>query len=139
MQDTIPQWVADYVGIPYLTHGRDRDGCDCWGLLNLVWREQFGFEPPKYEGADWYKGQRPAVIGTDAIEYASMFRQVEAGKEEAGDGIALRMRGYPFHVGIVVAPGLMLHTHEDAGVVVENYHSITWGKRISGFYRYEGK
>jgi hypothetical protein len=68
-----------------------------------------------------------------------MFRQVEAGKEEAGDGIALRMRGYPFHVGIVVAPGLMLHTHEDAGVVVENYHSITWGKRISGFYRYEGK
>lgn len=139
MQEAIPQWAAEYVGIPYVTHGRDRSGCDCWGLLNLIWLEQFGFQPPKYEGADWYRGQKPAVIGTDAIEYASLFKQIESGKEQPGDGIALRMRGYPFHVGIVIGTGYMLHTHEDAGVVIENYRSMTWEKRISGFYRYEGK
>ena len=137
MAEALPEWAAEYIGIPYVQHGRTKEGCDCWGLLNLIWREQFGFEPPPYEGVDWYKGQKPTVIGSDAIEYASLYAPVPQGEEQAGDGILLRMRGHPFHVGLVVTPGYMIHTHESAGAVIECYRSMAWEKRISGFYRYE--
>lgn len=136
MIDTpLPSWAADYVGIPYVKHGRTREGCDCWGLLCLIWREQLGGALPEYEGVDWYRGQQPAVIGTDALAYAAKFDEVPPGEEQLGDAILMRMRGHPFHVGLVLTPGLMVHTHEEADSVIERYRVMTWEKRISAFYR----
>jgi hypothetical protein len=137
MERNLPAWAASYIGLPYRTHGRDRSGVDCWGLVRLVQAEQLGSLWPPYEGVDWFKGQRPAVIGSDAIAYASKFKSVTPGAEQLGDGILLRMRGHPFHVGLVLAPAWMLHTHEQADSCVENYRSMLWERRISGFYRYE--
>lgn len=133
----LPEWASQYVGIPYKTHGRDRLGCDCWGLFMIVWAEQFGIHAPEYEGADWHEGQKPQIIGKDAIEFASRFAPVTPGEERLGDGLLIRMRGHPFHVGVVLAPGWMLHTHEEADSVIENYRTMTWEKRIGGIYRYE--
>lgn len=136
-RDGIPDWVNEYIGIPYKSRGRDRTGLDCWGLMCLVWAEKLGRPLPPYEGVDWYKGQRPATIGSTAVEYASQFTPVPFGEEKLGDGILIRMRGHPFHLGLVLSPGWMLHTHEDAGACIENYHSMTWRQRIDGIYRYE--
>lgn len=136
MERDIPAWAAEYVGIPYRTHGRGRDGADCWGLLDMVLRERLGQAWRPYEGADWFKGQSPATVSRDAVAYASGFTPVRAGEERLGDGILLRMRGHPLHCGLVVAPGLMLHTHEQADSVIESYRTMLWEKRIVGFYRY---
>jgi len=135
MERQLPSWAAEYVGIPYKPHGRDRLGCDCWGLLCMIWREQLGGNLPEYEGVDWYRGQKPSVIGSDAIEYASKFRQVPIEEARLGDGILMRMRGHPFHVGLVLTPGWMIHTHEEADSVIEPYRTMTWEKRISAIYR----
>ena len=35
-------WWNKYVGIPYAPGMSSRDGCDCWGLVRLVYREEFG-------------------------------------------------------------------------------------------------
>jgi cell wall-associated NlpC family hydrolase len=136
MDRELPEWAAQYIGIPYQTHGRSHQGADCWGLLEMVQREQLGSLWPPYEGVDWFKGQRPANVGEAAVRYASMFTPVAPGCEQLGDGILIRMRGHPFHCALVLAPGWMLHTHEAAGSCVENYHSMLWERRISGFYRY---
>ena len=138
MDRTLPNWAADYIGIPYKTHGRDRLGCDCWGLIQMIQRERLGSLWKPYEGVDWFKGQRPEVIGTDAVRYASEFTPVTPGEEQLGDGILIRMRGHPFHCALVLAPGWMIHTHEQADSVIENYRSMLWEKRITGFYRYAG-
>lgn len=42
-------WAAKYIGILFVEHGRTREGCDCWGLLRLVYREEFGIELPGYD------------------------------------------------------------------------------------------
>lgn len=137
MDVALPSWVARYVGIPYATHGRDYHGCDCWGLVALVWREEFGVVLPEYLGADWYRGQRPETVGADAVAFASRFAPVAPGVERTGDGVLIKMRGAPLHVGIVITPGVMLHSHEDADSCVESYRAPMWERRIAGFYRYE--
>ena len=137
LSSDLPDWAAEYVGLPYLKHGRDRSGVDCWGLLCMIWEERLSGPLAPYEGVDWYRGQRPEVIGGDALAYASQYTEVPIGEERLGDGLLLRMRGHPFHVGLVLAPGWMIHTHESAGSVVERYRSMMWEKRVSAVYRPE--
>lgn len=136
MERNIPQWAERYVGIPYKTHGRDREGCDCWGLFNMIWREQLGKELPPYDGVDWYHGQKPENVSAGALAYSENFVEILRGNEKLGDGLLLRLRGHPFHCGIVLSPGWMLHTHDGAGSCIEAYETIWWSKRVTGIYRY---
>lgn len=132
----LPTWAAQYVGLPYKPLGRDRDGVDCWGLLALVWREQLGRELPDYSALRWDKGADAKVVGAGAREYASQFVPVHPGQERLGDGVLLRLRGHPLHVGVVLTPGWMLHTHESANSCVESYTLSLWKNRVIGIYRY---
>lgn len=138
MEGPLPEWCAQYIGIPYKTGGRDRDGIDCWGLVNLVWREQFGIDLPDYDGPLWHPNKSTArEVSTGAAAYSALFRPVPQGEERCGDGILFRMRGYPLHLAIVVAPGFMMHVEDNADTCVERYAAFQWQKRIIDFYRYE--
>jgi len=46
----VPAWIADYVGLPFKAHGRERNGVDCWGLVRLVLAERFRLALPSYAG-----------------------------------------------------------------------------------------
>lgn len=135
-----PEWATRYVGLHYKPGGRDRRGVDCWGICALVWEEQFGAALPAYVGPIWNTGKSDiAGIGAAARQHAeACFTPVEEGTEREGDGILIRMRGAPLHVGLVVAPGLMLHVEEGADTCIERYRSVMWKRRILGFYRYAG-
>jgi cell wall-associated NlpC family hydrolase len=133
----LPDWLAQYVGIPYATGGRDRaQGLDCWGLVCLVWRERFGLEEPPWAAPAWAgKADNLAVAGFIAQERERAYDPVEAGQERLGDAVLIRMRGHPLHVGLVVAPGRMLHTHERTMSCIDTYTGLEWSKRVLGFYR----
>jgi len=134
--ESVPDWVAEYVGLPYLAGGRDRTGLDCFGLCLLVWRERFGLDVPLYGGVTWEVANSAKVGEFIEGEVRAGWEPIEAGAEQPGDVVLMRLRGHPIHVGVVVGCGMMLHCHDTADAAVEDYGTLQWSRRILGFHRY---
>ena len=45
----IAGWTNTYIEIPFMAHGRDKNGLDCWGLIWLTYKEQRGIILPSYD------------------------------------------------------------------------------------------
>ena len=128
-------WANDYIAVPFLEKGRSHAGCDCWGLGQLIYREQRGIELPGYE--ELYENTRDKATLERIIfeERQARWRQVTDPKEF--DFALLRMGGVPMHVGIVTKPGKMIHCAKDTNTVHEKYTGLKWQHNVMGFYRYE--
>lgn len=132
----IPAWVEPYIGLPFLEHGRSRDGVDCWGLVRLVLAEKFGVCVPSY--VDEY------TSAADQDEVGRLIRgemgpwvEVPSDQAAAGDVALLRIKGQPCHVGLVVASGWMLHVEQGIDSVLDRYGGPRWGRRLVGIYRHQ--
>lgn len=137
MARNFPSWVEQFTDIPFRVGGRTREGCDCWGLVNLVWAEHYGHDLPHYSGDYWRAGTDMRPIAESAAAHAKNFERVQPGEEREGDGVLLRVLGLPTHIGLVVCPGWMLHVQQGSDSVLEEYASPRW--RVMGFYRYTVK
>lgn len=139
-QEPAPGWCARFVGLPYNEGGRGPDVFDCWGILLLVLREQFGIVVPAYEDVHWGPGgdraMRRKTASTIASERAAHWSPIPAGQEQPGDCIVLSIAGQPLHVGAVAAPGWMLHGSEGADSALERYDGMCWRNRVDGFFRF---
>lgn len=127
------EWCAPYIGIPFVEHGRDRGGCDCWGLVRLVYAERLGVELPAYSGD--YKDTRDGE-SISGLCRSERRRWQTVGIERPMDVICLRVRGLPWHVGLVAEPGRMLHVIRGAAACIEDYTRPLWARRVEGIYRW---
>jgi cell wall-associated NlpC family hydrolase len=128
------KWVKKYIGIPFVSNGRTPDGCDCYGLVRLVLRNEYGLNLP--ELSDNY---------SDALnmkETARLFAEqlpVLAGKkiEEPCDGdvVVITEHGVAAHIGIVAGGGYILHTGIKTGSVCQRETHPGLRGRIEGYYR----
>ena len=130
----LPQWVAQYIGLAFTSLGRTREsGVDCWGLVRLVYREQFAIELPSGEGT--YENTRENEKLSEIIERDNeIFDPVTA--PLTFDLVLLRLMGFPCHVGIIAAPAMMLHCRSGAGTAVERIDGIKYERRITGYFRH---
>jgi cell wall-associated NlpC family hydrolase len=127
-------WAVDYLGIPEIDHGRDRTGCDCWGLCRLVLREVAGIDAPGYD--EGYVSADEAAEVTVLIAGATsspLWRRVE--DPRSFDIAIIRKGGLARHAGIVVQPGMMLHMW-GGHARIERYDGDLWRNRLVGFYRW---
>ena len=141
-----PAWVNGYVGIPWRELGRDRDGCDCWGLFRLIMAERFGVALPAYGGQGYRdRDDAPGVaslISTGLTAWIEVARRnpvtgmAPLGAERPGDGVLMRRRGLPIHVGVVVSAGHLLHVQRGADAVCVPYHPPSQRRSIEGIYRH---
>ena len=135
MGDMIPAWAADYIGLPFREHGRNRNGTDCWGLVTLIAAERFGVRLPSYVAG--YASTRDADdIGRLVRGQMDLWRNVPRGQELPGDVVLMRLMNQPMHVGMVVARGWMLHIEQGIDACLELYDGAKWRRRVIGIYRY---
>lgn len=132
----VPFWAGHYIGLPFIDHGRDRSGLDCWGLVRLVMAEQFGFALPSY-AHEYQRTTQVEKISDLIARESARWKIMPAGSEMCGDVAVLRVRGKPMHVGLVMGDQQMLHIELGINSVLERYSNARWAERIAGFYRYK--
>jgi cell wall-associated NlpC family hydrolase len=133
----IPFWVARFIGIPWRDGGRTFEGCDCYGLAVLVFRQVWGVELPSYAGSYTSPRERDevAILLQDHIP-TDGWRLVD-GEQREGDGVVFRLLNAPWHVGLIVAPGIFLHVEESVGAsCLERLDGHRWARRLLGIYRH---
>jgi len=128
-------WTERFVGLPYAEFGRTRDGCDCWGLACVIYREELGVSLPEYLGyaSTEEHGELAAIIA--GATTSPLWVPVD-GNAIAFDVAVFRRGRLDTHVGIVVHHGLMIHVSRDDCAKIESYRGGVWGHRHTGTYRH---
>jgi cell wall-associated NlpC family hydrolase len=127
-------WSTRYLGTPYLDHGRTLAGCDCWGLVKLVYEMDLSIELPSYAGGYVSTDERAEI--SSLISENKQIGPWQLVTEPAPYDVAVFRRGlHESHVGIIAIPGRMLHIPYDHAKI-EDYRTGRWGQRLTGFYRH---
>lgn len=131
-------WCNDYITIPFLEHGRDKNGCDCWGLARLIYDEQLGVKLPTL--IDYKNTKDSEAIAKLYEEEHKQWEEVPLGHEREFDIVVFKILGLPTHIGIVISKGIMLHCEYGVGTHASEYNrEPQWKKRLTGIYRYVEK
>lgn len=131
--------MKGYVGIPFADGGRDRSGCDCWGLVRLVLADH-GIEVPSYGeiSAQNLLGIARKVRGSVSH---GVWRDVTAEPRQALDCVVMRhlssAQEMAVHIGILVSPSLLLHTEKGCDSVQVPLDHLSVRTRILSFQRHK--
>lgn len=133
---TPEQFVERAIGVPFLDHGRNWDGWDCWGLVRTYYDEVLKINLPSHDAGYVTAGDnaQDREVIQDMIDSARPMWKPSS--PEAGDVLLMRISGRPVHVGVIVDSGRFLHTEKRIGTVIERMASPMWARRIEGVYRY---
>lgn len=124
--------ISSYIGIPFVNRGRSRYGLDCWGLVSLLLKDQYGIIVPdllEYEDA-LDRIQTSSVID----RHTPLVAGEKVDKPIEGSVVVLSTGGLSAHVGLIIGDNMMIHTTKETGVLVEPLNSPRIQKRIQGFY-----
>lgn len=129
-------WSEPYIGLPWRPMGRTAEGCDCWGLIRLVYRDVLQIDLDPLDGRYATAEERADIAAIVASEAAiGPWLPVEVGQEADFDVLVLHWLGFQSHVAVVAGAGMMLHaTKPDSGI--ERYQDGRWRPRIVGIYRH---
>lgn len=98
MRNTIPAWVSEYIGVPFVESGAALSGADCYGLVSMIMSDQTGSPLPKTpaEGIEqgWY--------------------EVPVNDVRRGDVVLFRMPAGAIHVALMVTDEHYIETRPGA-------------------------
>lgn len=129
-------WAVQYIGMKHEAGARGPDRVDCWGLLCLVYRNQFKIPLPDFpnisvEGLCLIRQVIKKAIETDWDEVSIPFD---------GAAVAMSQSNNFHHVGIYTTAdgGKIVHCWDAANVIVDTRQSLTGkGFRLIKFYRHK--
>lgn len=121
-----------YIGIPFRPHGRTFDGCDCWGLVRLVYQHEKDIILPDYSN-QYEKCQGDKNVPFLISRESESWEEIENPKPL--DLILILSGGRPEHIAMVASKKKMLHTTSSVDSCLEDFNSFRWRPNIVGFYR----
>jgi len=127
-------WINEYISIPFADGGRDRYGCDCWGLVRLVLSERYGKHLPSF-GGEYASASDAATVSRIFDERRPMVDATRLDAPEEGAVVLMLRRGLPLHVGVMVDARNVLHVERGTDSIVERIDNTRLRSRIEGFYR----
>ena len=117
-------WVNDYIGIPFKTNGRDRDGLDCYGLIAAVYKDQLGVDIPDWHVADDSTSTVMETISNGLNVELDAQRAHEVAEPKDMDILVLSRMGVAYHVGIYIAGGVLHTVYNSSGSCFESFHNF---------------
>jgi cell wall-associated NlpC family hydrolase len=131
-----PSWAARYIGIPFKEDGTGFDGINCWHLIRLAAREQFGLDYPEPAVINPLDMQEVGTILRRA-KAAPPWREVTLAEARPPDVIAFKVLAWPSHVGLFINPQWFLHIRQGTASVLGRLDSIIWRNRVDGVFGFE--
>lgn len=129
-------WANTYLRIPFKEGGRGWDGCDCWGMVVLPWKEENGVDVPVHSGV--MSGDPEDRTALESELGSGMWNEIPLA-EAAPFDVVLFERGPKFHCGLVVEPGMMLHIRRDhPHGKIEQIEQPHYMRMFKGVWRYDG-
>ena len=127
--------ITQYLGIPYLHEGRDRNGLDCYGLVCMFYRENFDTILPDYTYNQNWQEDGLTIIQD---EYWKMFDKIETSIKYCA--VTFRMFGSYIerHIGIMLDDISFMHVPINGGVCIEKLTNRVWGRQRGSFYKLSG-
>lgn len=123
-----PSWTDRYLSIPFASRGRGWSGCDCWGLVRLVYQEEFGVHLPRFDDyADVSDVASIHRLSHDCLALWTRIMRPLAGVVchcVFGDG--------RHHVGVMVDRERMLHIERGKNACIEGI--AKYRNQFRGFY-----
>ncbi len=134
----IPEWINDYIGLPFEARGRSREGIDCYGLFWLIYRERMSIFLPdhleKYKDIEDKLKIASAVIGEKKSEN---WQPIE-GPATFGNLVLFTIPKCVFHMGMMIDDHRFIHSQERTDSCIESIRGLLWSRRVMGVFRYAG-
>lgn len=113
------------IGVPFVPHGRDYDGWDCWGLVVRAYADVLGAALPDYQYESIADYRRLARLFTDRSQ--AHWRPSPAVPMAVA---AIYRRGRVIHAGLVITPRRIMHVEDGINTVCEPIERF----RIEAYY-----
>lgn len=134
------EWADRYVGIPFVSEGRDRTGLDCWGLVALVYRNELGIVLPAYGEISAFDLVRIAREVSSACDGAGPWRRCEPKPMAVAVMTATftgeRLRRAPVHVGVFLDSSRILHAEANTDSCIVRASDRLVAPRMLGVFEY---
>lgn len=123
---TFIDWQLKAAGVPFIEHGRDYDGWDCYGAILTAYRDVAGIDIPDYSAYNIKNFKR--LRDLFEARKGEFWRQVDG----PGPMVAacLFRRGLSIHTGICVNKREVMHVEQGIETCIESLSAF----RIEGFY-----
>lgn len=129
-------WWHKYEKIPFKDKGRDETGCDCYGLLRLIYKKERGIDLPSLLEAYNTVDDKPTLERIIAEDQKKNW--IAPPWPGPFDVAVIKMAALPIHIGIVTKPGYILHCKKDVNTVHVPYTGPRAAVKVLTFNRWVG-
>jgi cell wall-associated NlpC family hydrolase len=127
-------WVKKYIGIPFISNGRNLEGCDCYGLVRFVLRDEYNVLLP--ELSDNYSDALNVKETARLFEeHLPVLTAEKLPQPEEKAVVIITTSGQNSHIGIFAGGGYILHTDRKTGSICQRETHPGLRGRIEGYYR----